>query len=112
MSDFNDSTPIATPGQYRAALLAVRQRMTDVHLKLLQAHCRSDGHATSTDRLAEAVGMATASSAKTAYSNYAHWIADERFRGAIAEALGHERSGIGDYVDELSERTPFRSGVR
>ena len=42
----------------------------------------------------------------------AHWIADERFRGAIAEALGHERSGIGDYVDELSERTPFRSGVR
>jgi hypothetical protein len=73
MSDFNDPTPIATAQQYRAALLAVRERMTDVQLKMLQAHCRSEGHSASTNRLAEAVGIPTASR----YSNYAQWIADE-----------------------------------
>ena len=77
MSEFSDATPIATPEQYRAALLAVRQRMTDVHLKMLQAHCRSEGHSISTDHLAELVGIRIAISAKTTYSNYAHWIADE-----------------------------------
>jgi len=34
MSDFNDPTSIATPEQYRAALLAVRERMTDDQLKM------------------------------------------------------------------------------
>src|SRR5713101_4283080 len=77
MSDFNDPTPIATPEQYRAALLAIRKRMTDVQLKMLQAHCRSEGHSTSTDRLAEAVGMSIATSARTTYINYAQWIATE-----------------------------------
>ena len=77
MSDFNDPTPIATPEQYRAALLAVRQRMTKVQLKMMQVHCRSIDHSSSTNRLAEAVGMPTPSYAKTAYSNYAHWIAHE-----------------------------------
>ena len=76
MSDLKDPAPIATPEQYRAALLAVRQRMTDVHLKMLQAHCRSEGHSISTDHLAELVGIRIAISAKTTYSNYAHWIAD------------------------------------
>src|SRR5689334_21902169 len=72
----NDSTmpqPIATPEQYRAALLAVRDRMTEDQLKMLQAHCRSEGHSASTNHLADAVGMPTAAR----YSNYAHWIADE-----------------------------------
>ncbi len=77
MSNFNDPTPIATPEQYRAALMAVRQRMTDIQLKMLQVHCRSEGHTTSTSRLAEAVGMPTASAAKTRYMNYARWIAEE-----------------------------------
>lgn len=73
MSDFKNSTPIATPEQYKAALLAVRQRMTDVQLKMLQMHCRSEGHSTSTNRLTEAVGVPTASG----YNNYAHLIANE-----------------------------------
>src|SRR5689334_11066525 len=77
MSDFNDPTPIATPEQYRVAILAVRQRMTEPQLKMLQAHCRSEGHVACTDSLAEVVGMPTASSARTTYSNYAHLIADE-----------------------------------
>jgi hypothetical protein len=73
MSNVNDPTPIATSQQYRAALLAVRERMTEVQFKMLQAHCRSEGHSTTTNRLAKAVGISTASR----YSNYAQWIADE-----------------------------------
>jgi hypothetical protein len=73
MSHFKDSTPIATPTQYKAALLAVRQRMTDVQLKMLQIHCRSEGHSTSTHRLADAAGLPTASG----YTTYAHLIANE-----------------------------------
>lgn len=75
MSNFNDSTPIATPEQYRIALLANRQRMTDGQLRMLQAHCRSEGHSSSLDHLAEVLGIST--SAKSTYINFAHSIADE-----------------------------------
>src|SRR5258708_17701721 len=77
MSNFCDPTPIAPSEQYRAALLAVRQRMTADQLAMLQAHCKSADHAISASRLAELLGMATTSSANLKYSNYAHWIADE-----------------------------------
>lgn len=74
MSDFTDPTPIATPEQYRAALLAARQRMTDVQLKLLQTHCRSADRKITLDQLAEKLNL---TGARVAYSNYAHIIADE-----------------------------------
>jgi hypothetical protein len=77
MSEFNDPTPIATSEQFRSALLAARQRMTDVQLKMLQAHCRCTGRATSIDKLAEKLSLPNLSGARTAYSNYAHLIADE-----------------------------------
>jgi hypothetical protein len=76
MSDFIDPKPIATAAQYRTALLIARQQMTDVQLKMLQAHCRSEGHATSINDLAEQIGSPTLSGARTAYNNYAHLIAD------------------------------------
>jgi hypothetical protein len=76
MSDFNDSTPVATPDQYRSALLAARQKMTDVQLKLLQAHCKSENHSTSTEQLADSLKLPNPSAVKTAYGNYAHLIAD------------------------------------
>lgn len=38
----------------------------------------------------------------------AHWIADPRFRAAVDDFLARERRGIGFYVDELNERSPFR----
>ncbi|MBI3822178.1 MAG: hypothetical protein HY289_05805 [Planctomycetes bacterium] len=76
MSDFNDPAPIATPEQYRSALLAARQRMTDVQLKMLQTHCKSTEHTTSLDQLAEKTGLPNPSAARTAYRNYAHLIAD------------------------------------
>ena len=69
--------PIASPEQYRAAILAVRQRMTALQLAMLQAHCRSADHTISTNRLAELLNLPAPGSANTAYRNYAHWIADE-----------------------------------
>ena len=38
----------------------------------------------------------------------AHWIADPRFRDAVARFLAQERGGVDAYLDELSERLPFR----
>ena len=42
----------------------------------------------------------------------AHWIADARFRRAVDDYLARERGGIDCYVDELNERSPFRSGAQ
>lgn len=74
MKNFSDSTPIATPEQFRAALLAVRDQMTATQLKMLQAHCRSEGHASCTDHLVEEIGSSTA---KSSYINFARSIAEE-----------------------------------
>lgn len=38
----------------------------------------------------------------------AHWIRDERFRDAVDRFLAREREGVGFYLDELAERSPFR----
>jgi predicted N-acyltransferase len=38
----------------------------------------------------------------------AHWIRDERFRDAVDRFLAREQEGIGFYLDELAERSPFR----
>jgi len=38
----------------------------------------------------------------------AHWISDPRFRRAVDDYLARETAGIGIYLDELDERTPFR----
>ncbi len=85
MNNFSDSTPIAAPEQFRAALLAVRQRMTDLQLKMLQAHCRSTEHTISLDHLAESLGVASWSGARNAYRNYARLIAQElKFEPASA----------------------------
>jgi len=37
----------------------------------------------------------------------AHWLANVGFRNAIGEFLAREREGIGEYVDELNEHSPF-----
>ncbi len=76
MTDFSDTTAIATPEQYRAALLAVRDRMSDAHLAMLQAHCRAPDHTITATRLAEAAGLATYSAANLRYGTFAHWLAD------------------------------------
>ena len=77
MKNLSNPTPIATQEQYRAAILAVRQRMTANQLAMLQSHCRSAEHTISANRLADLLKLPTAAAANTAYRNYAHWIADE-----------------------------------
>lgn len=42
----------------------------------------------------------------------AHWIADPRFRDAVDRYLARERDGIGFYLGELEERSPFRATSR
>ena len=37
-----------------------------------------------------------------------HWLAHAAFARAVDEYLERERGGIGAYIDELAERTPFR----
>jgi len=76
MADVCDPTPIASTEQYRAALLAVRERMTDVHLKMLQAHCKSPEHVITAAQLATAVGLDTPASAGLKYGTFARWLSE------------------------------------
>jgi predicted N-acyltransferase len=39
----------------------------------------------------------------------AHWLADARFRDAIAKHLEYERDGMEDYLAEMHKRSPYRS---
>lgn len=39
----------------------------------------------------------------------AHWLADTRFASAVGDFLAREGAGVEAYVDELSERNPFKS---
>jgi hypothetical protein len=109
MIDLSDPTPIATAEQYKAALLAVRDRMKDTHLAMLQTHCRAPEHAISAASLAEAVGVTSASHQ---YGTFARWIADilnynpnqksgGSFRWWRALAIG--RPGAKETVDGQSE---------
>lgn len=38
----------------------------------------------------------------------AHWIRDPRFASAVEDFLAREGAGVGDYIDELRDRSPFR----
>jgi predicted N-acyltransferase len=40
----------------------------------------------------------------------AHWLAHPQFASAVEHFLVRETNGIGAYLDELNEHTPFRSG--
>ncbi|MGB5777326.1 MAG: GNAT family N-acetyltransferase [Sedimenticolaceae bacterium] len=39
----------------------------------------------------------------------AHWLADERFREAIAKHLDYERAGMHEYVQEMQSHSPYRA---
>ncbi len=76
MANFTDSCPIATPEQFRGAVLTARQKMTPIQLAMLQAHCRAEAHTSTTADLADLLKLENPSAAKTAYGNYARLIAD------------------------------------
>ncbi len=39
----------------------------------------------------------------------AHWLADARFASAVDDFLAREREGVAVYMDELNDRTPFKT---
>jgi hypothetical protein len=42
----------------------------------------------------------------------AHWLAHPQFASAVEHFLAREANGIGAYLDELNEHTPFRADAR
>jgi hypothetical protein len=76
MPSFDDPAPIATTDDFKRALLSVRDRMTDMHLNMLRAHCQAPEHTITATRLAEAVRLPTCGAANLQYGTYAHWVAD------------------------------------
>ncbi len=43
-------------------------------------------------------------------TNSVHWLRDARFADAVADFLASEGQGVEQYVDELRERNPFKTG--
>ena len=41
----------------------------------------------------------------------AHWLAHPQFSQAVADFLAREGEGVANYIDELNERRPFKSGA-
>jgi hypothetical protein len=76
ISDFTDSTPIATREQFKAALLTARQAMTDTQLEMLRAHCRAPNSTISASSMAEALSMTSAGVANSQYGKFAQRIAE------------------------------------
>ena len=78
MDEFSDPTPIATAEQFKAALLVVRDRVTNMipYLAMLKAHCRAPAHTITALQLAREVGYSNYSSANLQYGTLAHHIAD------------------------------------
>lgn len=87
MDEFSDPTPIATPAQYRAALLKVRDEFGTARpfsesneLGLLMAHYSAPRHTITSAQLATQVGFSSHSSANLRYGLFA---------SRIAAALGY-----------------------
>ena len=41
----------------------------------------------------------------------AHWLAHPAFAEAVARFLERESEGVGNYLQELNQRSPFRTGT-
>jgi predicted benzoate:H+ symporter BenE len=74
--EFNDSSPIATPAQFKTALLTVRQQMTEKQLAMLRAHCRAPNHTITATGIAEALSFSSVGVANLQYGKFAQRIAD------------------------------------
>jgi predicted N-acyltransferase len=68
---------------------------------IAQGYVRFEGGAQGAHKMARGLMPARTSSA--------HWLADERFAGAVADFLSSEREGVEAYVDELREHSPFKA---
>jgi len=78
MDIYSDPAPIATVEQFKAALLAVRDRVgiSPKDLAMLRAHCRAPKHTVSTAGLAQEVGYPSYLAVNMEYGTLAHHVAD------------------------------------
>jgi hypothetical protein len=78
MDTWSDPTPMATPEQFKAALLAVRDRIgiSPKDLAMLRAHCRAPNHTTTTTQLAKEIGYQHYAPAGLLYGKLAHEVCD------------------------------------
>ena len=65
-----------------------------------QGYCRFEGGAQGEHKLARALLPVKASSA--------HWLAHPAFSDAVANFLEREGDGIGEYLEDLKQRSPLR----
>jgi predicted N-acyltransferase len=67
---------------------------------LAQAYLRFEGGAQGEHKMARGL--------MPVRTHSAHWLSHPRFAAAVADFLASESAGIGRYVDELRDRSPFK----
>src|SRR5689334_5527718 len=78
MSALSDSHPIATPDEFKTALLAVRDRdgISPAQLQMLQAQCRAPDCTISAAEIAERLKLKNGGYARLQYAKFARAVAD------------------------------------
>jgi hypothetical protein len=78
MNVYSDPTPVATPEQFKAALLTVRNNVTNMipYAALLRAHCRAPKHTISTFQLAKELDYPSYGTVHFVYGKLAHEVCD------------------------------------
>jgi hypothetical protein len=77
-NEYNDPTPIATPEEFKQALLKVRDRygISPKELAMLKAQCHAPNHTITSQQLAKVLG-------------YSHYIAANGAYGSFADRVCH-----------------------
>lgn len=109
---YADPTPLATPDEYRKALLVVRDkhRISERDLKMLRAHYRADRHTITAGQLAAALEFKDGAAANLHYGKLAHKLSDalgiepsKRVNGTVAWwrviAYGPADRELGDHFE-------------
>ena len=78
MTELDESAPIATSEQFKAALLATRDwsGISPTQLRMLQAQCRAPECTISALKIAEELKLKNSATARLHYGNFARAIAD------------------------------------
>lgn len=78
MNEFSNPEPIASPEQFRRALLEVRNQgyVNDTALAMLRAQYNAPAHTITTTQIAKQVGLQNHSAANMQYGAFAHRVAD------------------------------------
>ncbi|HET9047222.1 MAG TPA: hypothetical protein VFO33_09715 [Casimicrobiaceae bacterium] len=77
--DYTIADPIATTGEFKAALLATRDWMgiSPTQLQMLQTQCRAQDCTITATQIKEQLGLKSVAAARLAYSTFARAVADQ-----------------------------------